>query len=362
MSLLKQLFNEEADGGTTGADSIANYRGALFAGGPVDPKSGLKNYHKMIRRSGSVRADKLLSLSKYTNKKWKNVFENTQTKKTFDQSDVVSKLEAAQKRADADEDVITFGLEDDDGNIIKVYVRAEQAEDFENVLGAMLSGADQDDDDENTPKEIAEVLYELKDKFDIVDVDWGVIEGDEEQEQVLDDQDKKQNDDQTSDSETTDQINQTDDQKIQSTDDTNINTKSTLQSVIDVLIADAESRKAEAQAKQKEAEAETAKYTAQAASNKIKQQEQILDMEADEKAKKTSQKEAKILAKLAKYKHKIEGGDNIKLEHEEIWDNSPFDAKHIIDSGKHNHYMKNRPTISKDELAKLILKHLAHNS
>ena len=88
----------------------------------------------------------------------------------FDASDVVSRIDAASKKADQNEDTTAFGLEDEDGNMVKVYVRDEQAEDFEKELAALLAGEDENDDEENSSLEIAEVLFKLKDKYDIVDV------------------------------------------------------------------------------------------------------------------------------------------------------------------------------------------------
>ena len=79
--------------------------------------------------------------------------------------------------------------------------------------------------------------------------------------------------------------------------------KTALQSVIDLLMAQADAQKAEANAKEAEANAEEAKHNAGAADAKVKQEEQVLDMEAyyDEQGK--ADKEAKQLSKLAKWKH-----------------------------------------------------------
>jgi hypothetical protein len=59
-------------------------------------------------------------------------------------------------------DTITFGLETDDGKIVKVYVNAEQADDFEAELAQKLGELD----------DIGEVLNELSKNFEIVDVEW----------------------------------------------------------------------------------------------------------------------------------------------------------------------------------------------
>lgn len=59
-------------------------------------------------------------------------------------------------------DTVTFGLETDDNKIVKVYVDAEQAAEFEKELATKLGEID----------DIEEVLNELAKKFEIVDVEW----------------------------------------------------------------------------------------------------------------------------------------------------------------------------------------------
>ena len=59
-------------------------------------------------------------------------------------------------------DTITFGLETDDGKIVKVYVKVDQADDFEKALSDKLGEID----------DIEEVLNELSKEFEIVDVEW----------------------------------------------------------------------------------------------------------------------------------------------------------------------------------------------
>lgn len=59
-------------------------------------------------------------------------------------------------------DTITFGLETDDGKIVKVYVKVDQADDFEKALSDKLGEID----------DIEEVLNELSKEYEIVDVEW----------------------------------------------------------------------------------------------------------------------------------------------------------------------------------------------
>jgi len=89
------------------------------------------------------------------------------------ENEVINKLDRSVKFDEVD--TITFGLETDDGKIVKVYVNAEQAEAFEKALAAKLGEMD----------DIEEVLNELSKEYEIVDVEWpedteGKVKDDEE--------------------------------------------------------------------------------------------------------------------------------------------------------------------------------------
>ena len=179
MSLLKQMVNEIAAGGSTGAHSVAGVPGSLFGGGVVDGRS--KNQKKRDTAGNLIRRIVYMA-------GWILVYENLgaiAVETDFSSSDVVSKLDDAEKRAKAGDDTTAFGMEDDQGNLVKVYVKTDSADDFEQALASMLAGEDENDDEENSALEIAEVLFKLKDKFEIVDVVWPEIEGDEEEEQEM---------------------------------------------------------------------------------------------------------------------------------------------------------------------------------
>jgi hypothetical protein len=59
-------------------------------------------------------------------------------------------------------DCVAFGLEADDGSIVKVYVKAEDSEKFEESLGNLLGECD----------DIEEALNKLAAEYEIVDVEW----------------------------------------------------------------------------------------------------------------------------------------------------------------------------------------------
>lgn len=73
---------------------------------------------------------------------------------------VKAQLDRATKMDEVD--TVTFGLETDDGRMVKVYVKAEQANDFEKALAGKLGAVDS----------IEQALNELSKDFEIVAVDW----------------------------------------------------------------------------------------------------------------------------------------------------------------------------------------------
>lgn len=307
MSLLHDLIQEMAAGGSIGADSVANVPGSLFAGGIVNPKKIKTKQRKMMRRIMNMKESLGVDLGR----------------NEFDASDVISKIDAAGKKAEQNDDTTPFGLEDEDGNIVKVYVKNDQAEEFEKELAAMLAGEDNDDDDKNSALEIAEVLFKLKDKFDIIDVEWPGIEGDveEEQEATADLPAAKTNAQggmtNTGIEGDADNLTGFDDEGKDVDDGEMIpdesGAESALTQVIDMMKADAEAKKAEADARAAEARAKEAEYTAQASSSRVKKDEQIYDMENAEKEQKDQEKEAQQQAKLARYQYNKASDAEVKL-------------------------------------------------
>lgn len=290
--MLKEIIREMAAAGSTGAGSIASVPGGLFNGGVI--YNPYKKWGKTKKKKGNV-------IRRYVNESLGLTTDET----NFNAADVVSKLDAAEKKIKAEEDTVSFGLEDDEGNLVRVYVRADQAKDFENALAGLLGEKDSNDDDLNSSLEIAEVLYELKDKFEIVDVNWGVIPADEEEEQEVegDEDPEMQADMQNPEGDEMGGMDAEMDPNAMGMGGEDESMKSTLQQVIDMLKANAEAQKAEAKAREAEAKAKEAEYAAKAAESKIRQEEEVLDMEAYYDKKNEQSKEAKKLAKLAKFKH-----------------------------------------------------------
>ena len=376
MSLLK-TFIEDAAAGAVGAGAISTggghetvadlkpkrrkksktVEGTLFAGGVVNGEK--RNVLKRVMNMETVNAKKSFLESLGVD----------HGKNDFDASDVLSKIDSAQQRENLNDDTVAFGLEDDEGNLVKVFVKTDQAEEFENTLASMLAGtlADNGDPDgENVEaKEIAEIIYELKDKFDIVDVEWPGIETDEEEEQEVVDPAQAggaaggaeagaaggmdaggeagaEGDLGLEDPEGGDELGLDDEEGDMEADD---DAKSALQAVIDVMKADAEAKMADANAREAEARAKEAEYSAQGAAHKVKREEQVYDMEAAEKDEKSRKKEGEQQAKLARFQHGKAQDAEAQLSFESVDDED---------------YEDGSEEISLTELTNLIFKNLRH--
>jgi len=363
-------MKENAAAGATGAHSVAavptqllksvkRKQGSLFNGGVVNSEEEELKRTRMLRRLGIVKESLGVDLGRTD----------------FDAADVVSRIDAAAKKADQNEDTTAFGLEDEDGNMVKVYVRNDQSEEFEKELSALLAGADEDDDQENSSPEIAEVLFKLKDKFDIVDVEWPGIEGDEEEEQEAGGGEERQGaegpDAAAGDMDAGDmgaeggdmdalegepgKPGAEGDEMMPDEDDA----KSALNQVIDMMKADAEAKKAEADARAAEARAKEAEYSAQAAGARVRKEEQIFDMEAAEKQKSEQEKEAKQLAKLARFQHQNAQDAEVKLSME-----SEEESDDFFDMPYKTNYKDEDDCdeVTMKELSNLIMRNLRHNS
>lgn len=231
----------------------------------------------------------------------------------FNAQAVVSQLQAAEKEASAVNDTqsTVYGLEDVNGAVVKVFVKSDQAQDFEQVLQNILRDKTNDIGDSRTADnqgiDVAELLHSLKDQFDIVDVQWPATEEEEDSAPESDDLDM----DATEGDVGVDDLDATADDALEGdvddlggdADATVDGTMSALNQMIDMMKADAEARKAEADAKRAEAVAKQAELQATAAMAKVRQEEDVLDMESYYKNKKEEDRETERLAKLVKWKH-----------------------------------------------------------
>lgn len=388
MSLLSQLLKESASAGATSAGGVANSRGTLFGGGK---QAG--NHTTMLRRMGFVEVGELPSQRKKQantpkRKLFSGINEEVNTSganvSPFDYQDVLSKLDQAVKTAgERKENVAVFGLEDDEGKIVKVYVDKEEAQKFEDTLAVMLADNNTvfaDEDEPKTGQEIAEILYKLKDQFNIRDIEWGTIEGDEEEETEVGDGElggMEGEADSGEDAEGLDgeeglegEDGELDPLADDAAGDDEAVASSALQSVIDMMKADSSARQAEAEARKSEADAIIAKNANAAAQSKVAKEEDLLDMQTAEKAKKDAKKEAETLAKLAKYKKEVgSAGDAVEIDGEDgaedfdpDEDAADPDLDFDVEPNEENEE-ESAPEreMTKEQLAKLILKYAQAN-
>ena len=143
MSLLQELMKENvttANAVNAGGGHDTGPGGSLFKGGIVKRKNTLQDAYRLDPSTVKVPR---------TNWGWRILGEMADTvgslsgqgeESSFDPADVMSKLKKAEKQVDAEDDTVTYGMEDEDGKVVKVYVRSEQADEFEAALAGMLAG------------------------------------------------------------------------------------------------------------------------------------------------------------------------------------------------------------------------------
>jgi hypothetical protein len=289
MKHLRNLLKETGDGGAVTAGDVAGVRGSLFPAvikrqkvkTPKIPVVKFKHDTRTMFRESAL--SKLLR--------------ETADKKV-DTTDVISKLKSAHKNFEFEKDSVAFGINDENGNVVKVFVRANQAEQFERALAELMH------DDTAEQMEVPEMLFSLKDKFEILHIDWGKIEEDEEPEvsptDIPPDGETPEDGAELS---LGDDSMEDESMGDDSMGDEQSGVESALDKVIAMLKADAEARTAEAKAKEAEANAKEAEFAAKAADVKVKGEEEVLDMETHFKAQTDAKKESQKLAKLARYRH-----------------------------------------------------------
>lgn len=324
---MKKL-TETSAGGSTGASSIA-----------VDMSAGGRR---------DVRKYSLVDFMNSFTKKVKNRYNPYVIKITedFDIENVFSRL-AGMERASSNSERqgVTFGIEDDQGNLMKVTVEPSQAVEFEAEVANYL--ADLKRTANNLPSydgqknvSMAELLYKMKDKFNIIDVEFPEIPKDliynvdkasspkdlPPQEDNI--QDGEQDFDVESDMGTDMDIDSSDgeiplddelggDEDFGELDadledeDSDVSEflpneeeseGSILSKVIDMLKAQAESDIEKAKADAEKAKAEQARYTAQATQNAMRDQEEKLRYELEIEEEKKKEKEARTMADMAKHR------------------------------------------------------------
>jgi len=158
---MTKSLKETASAGAIGTGSIAVNTGGT-AGRAIEWKDFMKKYQ--AKRLG-FKPVKPFSIT---------------INETFDLQDVLSRLNGIEGKSTDwanSRDNVTYGVEDDEGNLMKVTVRKPQAKEFETYLAQQLGDQKQASLSGDTVQSVsmAELLFNLKDKFDIIDVDFPKI-------------------------------------------------------------------------------------------------------------------------------------------------------------------------------------------
>lgn len=315
------IVSETASAGSTGAGSIA-----------VNMDNG--------------KGKSLKDFMKTFNSRIKNSFKPFTVKVTegFDMESVFSRLSSMEKAGSQKKtEGTTFGVEDDEGNIMKVTVRSDQAEAFEAGIAQYLADIKLNVVGMPSPKgatevSMAELLFKLKDTFDIIDVDFPKIPGDviynadkatdkipdtgmgddmgmgdldmegeqpDDLSQPLDLTDYKEPDqDEGGDLDLDAEMSELGDAEgvEDFPEDMEPSEDSILDKVIDMLKAQAAAETEKARAEAEKARADQARYTAMAQQAEIDNQEDALRYELEMEAEKKKEKEANKMMDMAKHK------------------------------------------------------------
>lgn len=265
----------------------------------------------------------------------------------FDIESVFSRLSSLEKAGQPKpSEGTTFGIEDDNGNLMKVTVRADQATDFEAEVATYLADikaniAGMPAAKDSSDVSMAELLFKMKDKFDIIDVEFPTIPTDViynadkasysaatpevdmgDMGDMGDDGTEQQPADNPMDPLDLTDFEDTESQPeiggagigdeelgdAESVEDFADETEgessegSILNKVIDMLKSQAEAETEKHRAEQEKARAEQARYTAQATQFAMKDEEEKLRYELEIEEEKRREKEARRMADMAKHR------------------------------------------------------------
>ena len=319
-------LNETASAGATSAGSIA-----------VDMSGTSKDKNNKYS---------LKSFMDSWQKKVKNLYVpyTISVNESFDLESVFSRLSGMERKSlDKNQSMgTTFGIEDDNGNLMKVTVDRSQADAFEDEVANYLADIKKTANNFPSPEKersvsMAELLFNLKGKFNIIDVDFPEIpkdvvynikdataasdvgdevgtedniEGEFGDNEFGDSEDPSAPLDLT-DYEDTETGIPTDEEDVED-EDLDISSEfpeevpdsegSILTKVIDMLKSQAESEIERAKAEAEKAKAEQARYTAQATQTALRDQEERLKYEIELEQEKKKEKEARLMADMAKHK------------------------------------------------------------
>lgn len=278
---MKKNLREEAADGAVSAGDVSSVALPLMAS--VQKRTLKKPRYKVQRITFNQKPFQILKMFEDMNA--------ATMAQEFDRTEVINKLKNIEvNNGNENKNSTTFGLEDDDKNVIRVAVLSDQADEFERTLRSILT----DVEAEGEMPDIAEILFNMRHQFDIIDVDYPEFEDEEDGPLKLDVEPDKEAIEEPEDiappmDDVGDDVGTED-------------VSSLLKQVVDMMKADADARRAEAVARQREAEtsAEDAKTRHTMAA--VSREEELLDMEDKMKQATDREKEIERLAKLSQWK------------------------------------------------------------
>lgn len=268
---------------------------------PVRPEMGVKREVLNFQRNWRPKLEG----------QWIDNFEIVM-ERMFDSEAVLSRLKSLEKRADKTahiKDTKVFGVHDDQGNTVLITVPEHQSDSFEAALQRLLVPGKFDKQDIERP-EIEEVIFNLKDHFNILDVVWPKVKEDEEDLTdvgAIGDTMPGSEEGGDLDAQLGADLEGADMGAAPPAPETDVS--NVLQQVINVMMADAEARKADADARKQEAKTKEVEALAKQAQGLVKKEEEMLDMETQMKDEKERDREIKRLAQLAKWKKDMDSGE-----------------------------------------------------
>lgn len=314
---MSKKISETAAAGSTGAGSIATVPSRM---GAMQTRMSLKDF--MIDFYGRVKNRGNFKPVKFGSIKESRIMESNEN--PFQLDTALSKLKGAEQESSYQKrDSISFGIEDEKDNLMVITIPIQQAEEFEKEVARALADVlafKKTGDGED--KSLAELLYDLKSKFTIIDAQFpkiptsAVYNADEISTVSEQDKDTEDNefDPDTEDEEDAGAEGKEDlgnEEDLENIEDENVsdfdedqNEVSLLRDVLDLLKTQSEEKIATAKAEEEKAKAMQAKIATKQAYNKLEAEEDMIETEAEMEAKKEKEKEADRLADVLKYRYK----------------------------------------------------------
>lgn len=316
---LRSIFENIATG-ASGAGSIAGFRAALFVGNVNRPTPPID----AITMSPYATTPNPLNRKKPKMKVKGTTLKENKDFDTVTTSALRDLLRQKQRDSELRDTSEVFALEDNDGAVVKVYVKKDQAEDFKHAIETILA------DEEDQGKEIAEILFDLHKGFDIVSVDWGKGSIPEDEEQIANSEDAEAQgfpgSDELGDVDaemqgTPDEASSTDgggldgvEPDLDAATNAGIDQATMLNQIIGLLQAQADAQRAQADAAKAQADVQAAEAAGKAAAQYASYQEEVMDMENYNKRQQEERRENQIQAKLIRYRHDLRKEESKTLD------------------------------------------------